>query len=326
MVFANPSPAEAEERFLGSALPVARDVAFGEAVAEQDDFVTDAVEGTEFDEGRLHADFNDAAGSLIDETGAGAKAVGIAAADDAVTGGGEAGIAGGTVGFARFNQGSADARGALIEGQTRAHGIEPNRGVHQQGRTRGMAEGVGHSAGPLVKLLRLRWGGGMGENFGDAGLTDDFGEVVEGTAEPLLAAIDGECGPCVFQQGGPLKRPDGGMDAMRKIIGGIIGIAQQRDGPFPRESIQVIFHRFGGVEHIKRIDPIANYRCDPLCPQPIGVGFDDGDQGNRNALRDRLGISAKAGQVDTDCYMSTSRHHLHFNRARLLRQIFIYLL
>src|ERR1700721_2074954 len=88
-VFPLADSAYPRQHFLRADFPRRGELGFGQAIAEEDDFIADLVAGFERDEGGLHAAFDDLRAAAVDEAGARAEAVGVAGENDAVAARGE---------------------------------------------------------------------------------------------------------------------------------------------------------------------------------------------------------------------------------------------
>jgi hypothetical protein len=166
-----------------------------------------------FDEGGLHADFQDAPAAAIHQTGAGTQAVGVAAADDAVTGDDKAGVAGRAGGVVKFDQGGGDADGAAIEGQAGADGVEAARRVVQQSGAGGVEGEVTASAGKRNQTRGLIGANGVCEGLGEIADGQQIGDEIGGAGEALHSGVDAEGGAGGAKSACLLERPDGGIHA-----------------------------------------------------------------------------------------------------------------
>ena len=291
---------EADQDLLRRAVPTLGEVGFGERFAEQDDFIADPIVGPEFDEGGLHADFEDAAGGAIHETRAETEAVGVTAADDTVMGRDKTSVTCGAVGFAGFDQSGTDARGPLVEGEAGSHGVEPGGGIIQQRRTGGMAIGIGDSVRAVIKSFYLIGVGGVGEDFVEVEPPRDVCDLIARAAKSLLPAIHGKGGFGGLQKSRALHRPNDGVNVGCDVVGGVVRAGHQRDRPLARPSIQLVFDGFGSIENVVGFHQVANRDGDLPGPKSVRIGLHDRDHRDGNSARDRLGVASDLRQIDLD--------------------------
>ena len=201
---------KAEEDFVGAAAPGGGEDFGGEVGGEEGDGVAGAVGRVEFDEGGLHADFEEAGGAGVDEAGAGAEAVLVAGEDQPVAGGDEAGVAGGGGGVAGLVEGGSDGEGAGVKSDAGAGGVQVGAGLIEEGA----GGGVELEVVPPCRshqLLDVFEAGGVGHGFAEvAGLYDRV-DLVGGGGEALHAGVDGEDGMSPLgRRRGPRSRRRGG--------------------------------------------------------------------------------------------------------------------